>query len=387
MRSGRILALAALLAAGCGRDSRPDVFLVVLDTVRADHLSLYGYQRATTPKLEAFARDAVVYRNAIAPDTWTPPSHASLLTGLRPTEHGVRYAKERPGGGVYALDASVPTLAERLHAAGYRTAAFLGNDGYLDAVFGLARGFETYRSSGMRHADQLVATVVPWLRRRRGRSVFLLLNVMDAHEPYEPPPPYDRMFPGRLDRPVERHVVGLPGAEETAHYLSQYDGELRYIDDRLDEILAALRETGRYDNALIVVTADHGELFGEDGRWGHGGEPVPALVHVPLIVKYPHGAGRGVEEKPASLLDVAPTILAELGLPPLAAGQVTLWERSAPAAAEHVSSDGATRLTFTPDGPRMERLAATPPPHQGPLVFPEADARLAARLRALGYVQ
>ncbi|HJQ84480.1 MAG TPA: sulfatase [Candidatus Binatia bacterium] len=383
-----ILAILLVFAA-CGRDPRPDVVLVVLDTVRADHLSLYGYPRPTMPKLEAFAADAVVYRNAIAPDTWTPPSHASLFTGLAPSDHGVRYARDRPGGGVYALAGSVPTLAERLSQAGYRTAGFAGNDAYLDPLFGLDRGFARYRHVGLERAGKLVPVVSAWLRRRRGRSVFLFLNVMDAHEPYDPPPPYDRLFPGRLDRPVGRHIgTRVPDADEAAHYVSQYDGELRYVDDGLAEIFAALRATDRYENALIVVTADHGELLGDGGRWGHGGEPVRALVHVPLIVKYPGGARRGVEEQPVSLVDVAPTILAVLGLPPLAPGQPTLEQRNGAATAEHVELGVLTRASYGADGTeRIERTAAPAAPHQGTLVFPEGDRRLAERLRALGYVQ
>ena len=389
MTRAPIVACALLLAIACGRDERPDVVVIVLDTVRADHLSVYGYARATTPNLEAFAREAMTYRTAIAPDTWTGPSHASLLTGLASSEHGVRYAKERPGDGIHALPASVPTLTERLRDAGYRTAAFLGNEGYLDPVFGFDRGFERYQWTNLRPANRLVSAVDAWLRRRRGRSVFLLVNVLDAHEPYAAPPPYDRLFPGRLDRTLPRHLDGrtLPDPAETAHYVSQYDGELRFIDDGLGTIFQALRDTGRWDNALIVVTADHGELFGEDGRWGHGGEPIHPLVHVPLLIKYPQSARRGIDERPVSVTDVAPTILAVLGLPPLASGQVPLWDRTAPVVAEHVTADGITRLVYDADGSvRRERVAGTPR-LSGPLVFPEADRRLADRLRALGYVE
>jgi arylsulfatase A-like enzyme len=336
-----------------------------------------------------------VYRNAVAAGTWTGPSHASLLTGLLPSVHGVHYAGEDREKGIFTLDPAVPTLATHLGAHGYRTAAFVGNDSYLDPVFGMNRGFERYRHKGMRPAGKLVAAVREWLGRRRGRSVFLFLNVMDAHEPYEAPPPYDRLFPGRLERSVERHpgdralTAGqLPDGAATAHYISQYDGELRYIDDRLDELFQELRALGRYDNALIVITSDHGELFGEHGHWGHGGEPVRELVHVPLIVKYPQNVRRGVEEKPVSLVDVAPTILATLGLPPLAAGQVTLEQRSTPVVAEDIASGRATRAVYHADGQEhIGHVAAASPLHQGPIVFPEADRRLARRLRALGYVQ
>jgi arylsulfatase A-like enzyme len=383
------LLVASVLAVACGRDTRPDVLLIVLDTVRADHLSAYGYPRDTTPALAAFARDAVVYRNAIAPDTWTASSHASLFTGLMPTEHGVRYVgAEHSTAGVHALADGIPVLAERLRDAGWKTAAFVGNDGFLDPVFGLGRGFERYQRKDMLPAANLVATVVPWLERRQGRSVFLFLNVMDAHEPYAALPPYDAMFPGRSDGAPAKPVPGItPDAATTAHWISQYDGELRYVDDRLAELFAALRATGRYDAALIVVTADHGELFGEHGRWGHGGAPVRELVHVPLIVKYPGNARRGVEDRPVSLVDVPATILAELGLPPLAAGQTPLADRRAPAVSEHVTFDTVTRVTFDATGERSEQVAVTAPARQGAVVHPAADRRLADRLRALGYAE
>lgn len=386
MRNAMMLALA-LLAAACGRGSRPDVVLIVLDTVRADHLPLYGYPHDTMPALAAFARDAVVYRNAIAPDTWTAPSHASLFTGLMPSAHGVHYAKNSPGG-VHALAADVPVLAEVLRDAGWKTAAFVGNDGFLDPVFGLARGFERYQRKDMLPAANLVATVGAWLRRRKS-AVFLFLNVMDAHEPYAAPPPYDGMFPGRSPGVPAKPVPGVtPDAVTAAHWISQYDGELRYVDDRLAELFAVLRETGRYDGALIVVTADHGELFGEHGRWGHGGPPVRELVRVPLIVKYPGSTRRGVEERPVSLVDVPATILSVLGLPPLGAGQTPLWERVAPAVAENVADDTTTRLAFdAAGGERLERVAAVAPARQGPVVQPAAIRRLADRLRALGYAE
>jgi arylsulfatase A-like enzyme len=428
----------AVLAAACGRDPRPDVLLVVLDTVRADHLSVYGYERPTSPALEALARDGVVYRNAFAAGTWTPPSHASLFTGLLPSSHRVGHASASGGvgEGIHALDPSVPTLAEGLRAVGYRTAAFVGNHGYLHPVFGLGRGFERYRWRNLDTAGRLAATVVPWLERRRGRSVFLFLNLIDAHEPYAPPPPYDRLFPGRLERPVPEHpqdvltVTGrLPAADEMAHYVSQYDGEIRYVDDRLAEVFAVLRRQGRYDNALIIVTADHGELLGEHGRWGHGGDPIHPLVHVPLVVKYPGSRRVGVDERPVGLADVPATVLAVLGLPALGAGQVPLWERSGVAVAEAVGPDRVVRAAYDgaghelvetivsgrrevrvydlrsdpaearpldpsadPTAPALDAalarlVAALPPPRPGPVVFPKADAFLARRLRALGYTQ
>ena len=428
MSRGRLrsLGLVLLLAgAACGRDPRPDVFLIVLDTVRADHLGAYGYDRDTSPVLDAFAREAVLYRTAIAPGTWTPPSHASLVTGLLPSVHGVDRVDEGVGGGVYALDPGVDTLAERLRAAGWKTAAFLGNGGYLAPVFGLAQGFEKYRIQGLRSVDDLVPAVVGWLERQNDRPLFVFLNVMDAHAPYEPPAPYDRMFPGLLDPPPPRHPQeeiyargGLPTPAQIAHYVGRYDGEIRHMDDRLGELFAALRRLGRYDDALIVVTADHGEMFGEGGRWGHGGDPVFELVHVPLLVKYPKRSRVGVETRAVSLADVPATILATLGLTP-DAGQRPLWEPTAPVIAERIFPGGAARLAVADgvvlsevrrDGQRqvwvaerepaaapadadrllgdLHRLVDTlPASRRGPVVHPRADTRLADRLRELGYLR
>src|SRR5262249_51230767 len=121
-------------------------------------------------------------------------------------DHGVHHGAGPDGrAGVYALDPAAPTVMARLRQAGYRTAAFVGNEGFLDQTFGFARDFDSYRLQGMARTGPLTAAVSEWLLRRRGRPVFLFLNVFDAHEPYEPPPPYDRMFPGRLEPPPERH--------------------------------------------------------------------------------------------------------------------------------------------------------------------------------------
>jgi arylsulfatase A-like enzyme len=432
----RPAALAALLVlVGCGRDTRPDVLLIVLDTVRADHLSLYGYERQTSPHLEALAKDGVLYRMAIAPGTWSVPSHASIFTGELPTAHGAN--RVEPGlGGIRRLGPDEPTLTRAMRTADYRTRAFVGNHGYLDPAFGFAADFERYDRENMRPAGKLAARAIAWLHRRRGRSVYLFINVMDAHAPYEPPPPYDRMFPGKLDSGFEHQpqmvfiaTHRLPEPRVMTHYVSQYDGEIRYVDDRLGEIFAELKAEGRYDNALIVVTADHGELFGEHGAFGHGGKPWHQLVHVPLVIKYPHGARRGVVDTPVSLIDIAPTILATLGLPPLEPGQRPIWERQGLVVSEELTSDATERAAYDDDGrvlmesvaggrrdvrlydvrsdpgeehprdaladpvgARMDAdlrtlLANVPRLPFGTVVHAAADGQLRARLRKLGYVE
>jgi arylsulfatase A-like enzyme len=427
----RLSVLALLLLAACRpADPRSDVIVIVLDAVRADHLSAYGYGRPTTPRIDQLASDGVLYRRAISAGTWTVTGHASLFTGRVPSSHG---AYRAPGGwnAASALDESVTTLAERLGAAGWDTAAFAANEAYLDPVFNLDQGFERYETANLYPARQLADRVVSYLRWHVRWPAFVFMNVLDAHEPYAAPAPYDRLFPGKMDGvgDVNRAYLKtglLPSPDVLAHCMSQYDGELRYMDDQVKRIFDALARSGRWDNALVVVTADHGELFGEHGMLGHGSLPWDALVHVPLVVKYPGGARRGTVDEPVSLVDVAPTILATLGLPPLPDAQGRpLWERDGLVIAEeHASSGGVARAAYDRDGhvlfeqsdgtarqlalydlrtdpaqqtplaaddPRARRLAADleslvsglPRAPRGPV--PAPDAAHQERLRALGY--
>ena len=417
--------LAALAAAACLAgcrwfDDRPSVLLVVLDTVRADHLSAYGYPHRTSPTLEALAAESMVYTRAIAPGTWTPPSHASLFTGLMPSEHRVGHVGPAMGGGIHALRDDVPLLAEALADTGYRTVAYVANYGFLDPVFGLARGFGDYKRENLRPADRLATRVSGWIRRDRPGPFFLFLSVMDAHGPHEAPRGYDAMFGPADGWPSAKPPDG-PDPAEAARRIVQYDGEIRWVDDQLARVFAELRRVGRWDDTLIVVTSDHGELFGEDGRWGHGGDPIPPLVHVPLIVKYPGGTPRGRDDRPVSLAAVPATVLAVAGEPPLPGGAPELAAADGPAVAEYVRDDYAARLLFATDGGlalervangRLERRRLDPwpagtgappddaaldaalaafgarlgPARPGPIVHPEADRRLAEKLRALGYI-
>jgi len=361
------LLLVAVLATCRPTDPRPDVLLIVLDATRADHLSPYGYARDTTPTLARLAADGVVYRRAVAPGTWTVPSHASLFTGRYPSSHGAHRAAT-DGFQVTPLDPAIPTLAERLRGAGWDTAAFCGNGAYLDPVFGLARGFGRYETKRAYPAHVLARNAVRWLRRDARFPVFLFLNVLDPHEPYRAPEPYDRLFPGKREGVTRvnarfRATREVPPPEVLEHCISQYDGELRFADAQVGVVLDELRRLGRYDGALIVVTADHGELFGEHGHLGHGGTPWDDVVHVPLIVKHPHGIGRGtVVEHPVSLVDVAPTVLEALGLPALEGAQgLPLASRSGPVFSEEPAgaNDEGERAIYADDGQRvlLERVS------------------------------
>ena len=334
----------------------PDVILIVLDTTRADHLSTYGYARETSRHLSAFAADGLLFTQARSPAAWTLPGHASLFTGTYPTRHGAHFAGARLGGEsrdgrplvAFPLPPSAVTMAELLRDRGYRTAGFVANFSYLYRDFGVAQGFGRYedapgllfrlRPLALRLAQQvrptfcvqpfrtardINASALAWLDRvPAARPVFLFVNYMEAHQPRLAPTPYDRWSralpgAGRLARGslhYEHAVTHLPEAERQ-FIEANYDGEVAAMDEALGELLDALRARGRYQNALVVVTADHGEFLGEHEQMGHIGQMLyEPVLHVPLVVKFPGTDGpRGRSETAVQLVDVLPTVLAATG--------------------------------------------------------------------------
>lgn len=317
------------IAAGCrswrARGDRPNLLLVTLDTTRADHLGCYGYARPTSPALDALAADGIVYTRAVAPGTWTLPSHASLFTGKCPTSHGARYdpsgslvlasaIPNRPTLSEYRVRGVLPdetTLAGLLAAAGYRTGGVAGGP-WLKKIFGLGTGFEWWDDDDIgsfngRIAADLNARALPWLEQV-SEPFFLFLNYFDAHAPLTPPAAYADKF---LSAPL------VPGAKRSPEQtLALYDAEIRYADDHLGEVVATLKRRGLYDDTWIIVTADHGELFGEHGVYGHGNVPYQEVLHVPFVSKPPRGdGGRGERSERIQLTDVMTLVLDRLGLP------------------------------------------------------------------------
>lgn len=359
----RMLAALALCVLGafvpsCAKPADPtprDVVLIVLDTLRADHLSLYGYARATSPNLVRFARAAVTYEDAIAPGTWTTPSHASFFTGRWPSYHGAeRVAGDRTLATPVNPDA--PVLAELLRAQGMHTAAFVANTAYVARALGFDRGFDEFFDRDLNVATQVRDAFQAWISTQRGRF-FVFMNILDPHEPYEPPRPYDTLFPGKRPEygPNMTTLVFAgtkPTPEMIAHFVSQYDGEIALTDDALADVFAALKNAGRYDTALIIVTSDHGELLGEHGLAGHGQTPYEDLVRIPLVVKYP-GSRRAGERiaRRVSATAVFATILASLGVPYPPGMQVPPLDEPHAVWVEDVAW-GGTRVRVGYDGTR-----------------------------------
>jgi len=278
------------------RADGPNVIVYLVDTLRADHLGLYGYERDTSPRLDAFARDAIVFDHAYAPSSWTRPSTASLMTGLSPSRH-------RAIGRLDRVRPELRVLAEHFRTAGYRTLGFVTNPNVLD-VWGFDQGFESYRDIDSESLSSRADTVIDQTLRALDalapeERFFLYVHTLDPHIPYQPPPPYERMFEAPEDESV-----------------ALYDGEIAFGDEQFGRLLDWLRQRQKYDDTLIVFVSDHGEEFLDHAGTEHGHTLFEEVVRIPLLFKLPDGE-RSAERVPsiATLMDVLPMILARVGLP------------------------------------------------------------------------
>jgi choline-sulfatase len=289
--------VTALLTAACGR-SAERVVLVSIDTLRADYVGAYGAEGAHTPTLDGLAAKGVRFATAVAPTPLTLPSHSTMLTGLDPPRHGVR------NNSTFRLPEDVPTLAERLRAHGFATAAFIGAV-VLDRHFGLARGFDVYDDAmGGRHAagehgfaerraGEVVDAALAWLETAPSRFL-LWIHLYDPHANYDPPPGFLASFPG-----------------------NPYAGEIAYADAELGRLLAAIDRRFPDGRTLVFATSDHGESLGEHGELTHSLTLYDATQRVPMLARGPSLPAGVVVEPQVTLADITPTLLALVGAPPI----------------------------------------------------------------------
>jgi len=286
------------------KNIRPNVFLVTIDTLRADHVHCYGYRGVETPAIDALAQDGFRFAQAFTPSPITNTSHASILTGLLPGRHGVTDF-------AIPLSAAHPTWAELLHKQGYRTAAFIGAV-ILDSKTlapGLDRGFDFYDNFPPhsitksrwgrveRRGMVVVQHAEAWLSAHPNGAHFVWVHLYDPHDPYEPPAPYSQIYKDHL-----------------------YDGEIAYADSALATLVAYLKKNGMYDNSVIVVVGDHGEGLGEHHEDTHGIFLYDSTTHVPLIIKLPAGSEDSkakVVDAQVRTTDILPTVLDLVGAPEL----------------------------------------------------------------------
>ncbi|MGC2186149.1 MAG: sulfatase-like hydrolase/transferase [Terriglobales bacterium] len=299
---GGLLAAASLASErGTQKASHPDVFLVTIDTLRADHVHCYGDENIQTPSLDALANDGIRFTHAFTPSPITNTSHTTILTGLLPSKHGVTDF-------AVPLASTHPTVAELLKKNGYHTAAFIGAV-ILDSKTlapGLDRGFDFYDNFPEhpqtnsrwgrveRRGMDVVQHAETWMTAQPSSPHFVWVHLYDPHDPYEPLAPYSQTYKDRL-----------------------YDGEIAYADSALANFVAFLKKVGRYDNSIVIVVGDHGEGLGEHREETHGIFLYDSTTHVPLIVKL---QGRGhagkVVDAQVRTTDILPTVLDLLHVPP-----------------------------------------------------------------------
>jgi choline-sulfatase len=374
--------------ASCGKPSEntdgssvpPDLILVVIDTWRWDALGANGSPRADiTPHLDTLAARGVRFSRAFASSPWTAPSIGTIVTGRHPTVHG-SYGRS---GDVGPIRAGIPTLAELLAAAGYRTLA-VANGLFLSPSFGFDRGFAVYdyvasSNRAIRHAGDSVDAALKQLRKaHNGGPLFLFLHLFDPHLAYDPPPPWDRRWTEDYQGPFKglrkmRSGAFDPSPKELAGIRALYDGEVAYADQELGRFFRELETILSGRERMIVVTADHGEEMGEHGAWEHGHAMYRELLQVPLLIVPPASrrVARPVVDAQVRLLDLMPTFLEAASIePPAALPGVSLFpwfEQSAPgddlvvySEREHLGAatasvrDGNHALIYYAQGPRVE---------------------------------
>jgi arylsulfatase len=326
-----IVGLDLLLASGCGgRDAGPHVILISIDTLRAGHVGLYGYERDTTPRIDGFFADGTVFENATSSAPCTIPSVRQYLSG------GFDAVEERK------------VLAEYLGEQGYATAAVVSQHNFYRALDVYRRGFAHFdiqaedevnaHGGTSRDARQVSDRAIAWLEENAGLpKIFLWLHYFDPHDPYEPPEAFRRFGagnrseksgdvlgyleaarpPGGLLRASHSLPQGIFDAEDWAHFVSLYDGEIRFVDDQIGRVLDRLEALGLAERSIVVVIADHGEWLGESGRWNHCATLQDQEIRVPFLIRV-NGrslADRPRERLPASTLDVLPTLMGLLGIP------------------------------------------------------------------------
>jgi arylsulfatase A-like enzyme len=336
-----LIGLLSSLTAGATEPSpKYNLLLISIDTLRADHLKCYGYDRDTSPHLDRLAKEGVLFENLTAAAPWTVPSHMSMFTSLYPSIHGVVNFTNQLGEGV-------PTLAGRLAESGYVTAAFV-TSASMNHFFGFNRGFQSYDDYTINQAfdnveplkhmvegtgvicrvvtDPLITDLATkWLtaHSHSNQNFFLFLHYFDCHYDYKPPAPYDKKFDpdykgsenGRDILQREADILKFISVMDLAHMMALYDGDIAETDEEVGKILQLLQDLGLSEKTLVIVLSDHGEGFLEHGKIRHGNSLYEELLHAPLIMRLPGviPAGKRVAGN-VSHVDLMPTVLGLLHL-------------------------------------------------------------------------
>lgn len=381
----------ALRSIAAPADDPPNVVLLILDTVRATELGLYGNPRPVSPNLDSLARNAIRYEFAYTTAPWTLPSHTTMLTG--------RYAHEFSSNWTQPYDGAHPTVTQLLRDRGYATGAFVGNVVYLNRRWGLNRGFVRYEDyqldatvswttsslmqlvvGGLKNdsrrgvftkgadARVLRARFARWQRSIGDRPFFAMINLFEAHAPYGARAPYDTMFIGRLPRFYDINALRPRDKAEHEELQAGYDQGIAWVDAQVGLLLDDLRQSGVLDRTLLIITSDHGEAFGEHGYSGHGGGVHSTQSRVPLLIVPPGWRGSLNVDAPVSLRDLAATIVEATRLPAGSLPGVSLsrhWTRT--------RADGAASSPILVEVAEYSRLTDWYPSSGGSLQSVVAD--------------
>ncbi len=311
------LTILILLTVSCwgGGEQRINVVLVIIDTVNANHLGCYDYDRDTSPTIDSLAASGVRFQNCQAQAPWTLPGMASIFTGLSERSHGCSHYD----GFSHGLDPEMATLTTILKEHGYSTTALV-NVGYLGESFGITRGNDLFwfNDDESDNADLTVDTLLKYFSSNRVEAPFFVtIHLFDPHLPYDPPAPFDTLF----RRSGASGITEWPAIEMCSdpvlieHMTAMYDSELRWTDSQLSRLFAGMREMELTDNTLFILVADHGEEFMQHGDWGHAHNLYQQALHVPLILTGPGIEPGTVISQNVGQYDVLPTVLAYLDIP------------------------------------------------------------------------
>ncbi len=340
----------------------PNVLLVSLDTLRADHLGIYGYERDTSPNMDRiFGEQGVVVDRVYSQATNTIYGHTAMLSGVNPRTGFAEIDTLFPPQSNIVL-----TMAEVLRRAGYRTAAFT-EDALLIADTGFNRGFESYfeevgssRKHVEGHIEKIFDAGQSWLERHTHEPFFLFLHTYQVHSPYTPPESHAGMFPSEPDASKARKLLDL------------YDAEIAYTDEQVDALIRGVDELGLGENTILIVTSDHGEEFGEHGHLYHAGHLTNEILHVPLLMRAPGILPAGVKRGgPMGLIHIMPTVLDLLGIePPIHVSARSLADHlleDGPAESEPIFAEANSPRVFTVDGSDPEWIPPSYSATQWPL--------------------
>jgi arylsulfatase A-like enzyme len=297
-------------------ERRPNILLIVLDTLRVDRLHHTGYGRETSPELDRFAQESTVFLNAVSPSTWTTPSHASMFTGAQVWQHG---AGSWFRG--FSLSDRWNTIAEIARAEGYTTAAFT-EGGAVGGRFGFSQGFEQYDDGPVFEGPRSGTAKITlekawdWMARRAAAPFFMFVHTFEIHAPYCSPPPDGTAYVNPEAGSCCIDEDEITDDEIGARASSLYDGGVRYTDRMLGAFLERMKTEGLLENTIVVITSDHGEEFGEHGAYGHSTHIFPEVCNVPLMVRMPGPARPGTKvDTLVGTIDLHATLAEFMGAP------------------------------------------------------------------------